>query len=143
VRDQASLVRSLAERDRARDPDGRFRINNFFCHADSWQAALPRLVENGEAVLMDLRSFSATNAGCIHELRYLVQNVPFSRCLLVVDDTTDEEFLKHTLTATWDTLSPTSPNYQRPLAETTVYRFASETTAMRAALRRLCEASMS
>jgi len=41
VRDQASLERSLAERDHARDPDGRFRINTFFCHADSWRAALP------------------------------------------------------------------------------------------------------
>jgi hypothetical protein len=143
VRDQASLARSLAERDRARDPDGRFRINNFFCHADSWQAAVPHLVENGEAVLMDLRSFSATNAGCIHELRYLVQNVPFGRCLLVVDNTTDEAFLKHTLTATWDTLSPASPNYQQPLADAAIHHFAPGTKAMRGLLRRLCEASAS
>jgi hypothetical protein len=118
-----------------RDPDGRFRINNFFCHADSWQAAVPRLVENGEAVLMDLRSFSATNAGCIH--RYLVENVPFGRCLLVVDQTTDEGFLNHTLTATGDTLTPASPNYQRPLADAAIYRFTSGTTAMRALVRRL------
>jgi hypothetical protein len=141
VRDQASLARSLAERDRTRDPDGRFRINNFFCHADSWQAAVPHLVENGEAVLMDLRSFSATNAGCIHELRYLVQNVPFGRCLLVVDDTTDAAFLKHTLTASWDTLSPASPNYQQPLADAAIHRFAPGITAMRRLMRRLCEAS--
>jgi len=140
VRDQASLARSLAERDRARDPDGRFRINNFFCHADSWQAALPRLVENGEAVLMDLRSFSATNAGCIHELEHLVHNVPFGRCLLVVDDTTDEAFLMRTLTATWEALSPTSPNYRRPLENTAVHRFTPGTAAMRALLRQLCEA---
>jgi hypothetical protein len=36
----------LAERDHVQDPDGRFRINNFFCHADSWRSALPRLVED-------------------------------------------------------------------------------------------------
>jgi len=143
VRDQASLAHSLAERDRVRDPDGRFRINNFFCHADSWQAAVPRLVENGEAVLMDLRSFSEANAGCLHELEYLVRNVPFGRCLLVVDDTTDDAFLKHKLTTTWDTLSPGSPNFQKPLPNTAIYRFASGTTAMRALLRRLCEASTS
>ena len=141
VRDQASLARSLTERDRVRDPDGRFRINNFFCHADSWQAAVPHLVENGEAVLMDLRSFSATNAGCIHELRYLVENVPFCRCLLVVDQTTDEVFLQHTLTATWDALTPASPNYRRPLADAALYHFVPGTTAMRGLLRRLCEAS--
>src|SRR5262249_59096758 len=71
VRDQASLARSLAERDHARDPDGRFRINTFFCHATSCQTALPRLVENGEAVLMDLRSLSCGNPCGVHEVRYL------------------------------------------------------------------------
>ena len=44
VRDRASLERRMAERDHAPDPDGRFRINNFFCHADSWQAVLPRIL---------------------------------------------------------------------------------------------------
>jgi len=141
VRDQASLARSLAERDRARDPDGRFRINNFFCHADTWQAALPRLVESGEAVLMDLRSFSASNAGCIHELQYLVRNVPFNRCLLILDDTTDKAFLERTLTQTQEGLSPASPNYQRPLDEAAMHRFAPGATAMRQLLPRLCEAS--
>jgi hypothetical protein len=141
VRDQASLAHSLAERDHARDPDGRFRINNFFCHTDTWQAALPRLVENGEAVLMDLRSFSATNAGCVHELHYLVGNVPFGRCLLIFDDTTDLAFLKHTLTQAWEELPSSSPNYRQPLDETAMYRFASGTTALRGLLRRLCEAS--
>jgi hypothetical protein len=140
VRDQASLARSLAERDRARDPDGRFRINNFFCHADSWQAALPRLVENGEAVLMDLRSFSAGNAGCIHELRYLVQNVPFGRCLLVIDNTTDKTFLERTLRQAWEELPSSSPNYRQRLDETAMHRFAAGTTPLRGLLRRLCEA---
>jgi hypothetical protein len=102
---------------------------------------LPRLVENDEAVLMDLRSFSATNAGCIHELQYLVQNVPFGRCLLVVDNTTDTAFLKRTLTQAWEGVSSSSPNYRRPLDETTMHRFASGTTALRGLLKRLCEAS--
>jgi len=141
ISDQASLARSLAERDHARDPDGRFRINNFFCHADTWQVALPRLVESGEAVLMDLRSFSASSAGCIHELHYLVQNVPFSRCLLVVDNTTDQAFLKRTLTQAWEGLPSSSPNYRQPLDETAMYRFASGTTALRGLLKRLCGAS--
>src|SRR5262249_17104650 len=142
VRDQASLARSLAERDRARDPDGRFRINNFFCHADSWQAALPRLVENGEAVLMDFRSFSASNAGCIHQLQYLVKNVPFGPCLLVVDDSTDQAFLERTLTQAWEELSSSSPNYRQPLSETAMHRFTAGTPALRGLLRQLCDASM-
>jgi len=59
--------------------------------------ALPRLAEEGDAVLMDLRGFTASHAGCIHELRYPAQNVPFDRCVLIVDDTTDEHFLERTL----------------------------------------------
>jgi hypothetical protein len=143
VRDQASLERSLAELDRVRDPDGRFRINNFFCHADSWQPALPRLVEDGEAVLMDLRSFSATNAGCLHELRHLVQNVPFDRCLLVVDGTTDEPFLERTLKEAWEQLPPESPNCRRSPDQAMVHRFEPGAAASRSLLRRLCEASTS
>ena len=72
VRDAASLERSVAEWDRESGSDGYFRINNFFCHADSWQTALPRLMQENDIVLMDLRSFSASNAGCVHELQYLV-----------------------------------------------------------------------
>jgi hypothetical protein len=140
VRDQASLGRRRAERDRVRDPDGRFRINNFFCHADSWQPALPRLVEEGDAVLMDLRSFSATNTGCIHELRHLTENVPFDRCLLIVDDTTDEPFLERTLRKAWRQVSPESPNHSRFPDEATVQRFESRNrgvaTALAATVRR-------
>jgi hypothetical protein len=86
VTDRISLQRSLAERHRAPDANGRFRINNFFCHADSWQRLLPRLVEEGDAILMDLRGFAASNAGCIHELHCLVQSVPLDRCVLIVDE---------------------------------------------------------
>jgi hypothetical protein len=139
VRDQASLEHSLAARDRVRDPDGRFRINNFFCHADSWQPALPRLVEEGDAVLMDLRNFSSTNAGCIHELRHLAQNVPIDQCLLIVDHTTDEPFLERTLKEAWQQLSPESPNHRRSPDEATVHRFEPGPVALRRLVRRLCE----
>jgi hypothetical protein len=103
---------------------------------------LARLVEEGEAVLMDLRSFSATNAGCIYELRHLMENVPFDRWLLIVDATTDEPFFRRTLKEAWERLSPGSPNYLRSFDEVTVHRFQSGTTALRPILRRLCEASM-
>ncbi len=139
VRDRASLERSLSERDRARDPDGRFRINNFFCHTDSWQSALPRLVEEGDAVLMDLRSFSAVNSGCIHELRHLTQHVPFDRWLLIVDETTDEAFLQRTLKAAWAQLAPGSPNANRSPDEAPVHRFESGHLAWQRLLRRLCD----
>ena len=63
----SSLVRSIAAFDDRRDVDGRFRINDFFCHADTWQAVLRRLIARTDVVLMDLRNFSSGNAGCAFE----------------------------------------------------------------------------
>jgi hypothetical protein len=141
VRDRASLERSLAERDRTPDPDGRFRINNFFCHADSWQPALPRLVHEGDTVLMDLRSFSAASTGCIHELRYLLQEVPIGRCLLVVDETTDASFLERTLNEEWERLQPGSPNHGEARDQAAVYHLGSGSAPLRRLVLRLCEAA--
>jgi len=139
VHDRPSLERSLNEGDREPDPDGRFRINSLFCRADSWQPALPQLVGEGDTVLMDLRSFSAASAGCIHELQFLVQEVPFDRCLLVVDDTTDERFLERTLKESWERLPAGSPNYGCPLNETAIHRLGIGTESVRRLVRRLCD----
>jgi len=138
VSDDASLARSLAARDQGADPDGRFRVNSFFCHADSWQAVLPRLVQEGDSVLMDLRSFAAGNAGCAHELRFLVAAVPFSHCVLLVDDATDEEFLSQTLTEALDSLAATSPNRGRAAEDMTRIRIESASMTLHRIMRSLC-----
>jgi len=141
VNDQNSLESSMADQIRTADPDGRFRVNNFFCHEDSWQPILSWLVQEGDSVLMDLRSFSANSAGCIHELRYLVQEVPYSRCLLIVDDTTDHGFLQRTLKDAWERLPPGSPNHSHPPDQVTVHSFKPGTAALRQLVRRLCDAA--
>ena len=140
VRDAESLARSVAAWDRASGRDGRFRVNNVFCHADSWQRVLPQLVRENDVVLMDLRSFSEKNAGCIHELRHLVGNVPLGRCLLLVDDTTDLAFLGRTLRMAWHDLPADSPNRGRSPDETPLHRFGSGPAAVHQLLGRLCEA---
>jgi hypothetical protein len=140
VRDEDSLERSLTQRDRVTDPDGRFGIENFFCQADAWQAVLPRLVDEGGAVLMDLRSFSAANAGCVHELRHLVEHVPFDRFLLIVDGTTDRQFLDRTVCQAWEQTSPQSPNHRRSPENAPMYRLESARVEFRPLVQRLCEA---
>jgi len=79
------------------DPDGRYRINEFFCHNDTWQITMERLARTSDAVLMDLRSFSPANQGCIFELGRLVDSVDLNRVVFLVDNTTDQEFLESTL----------------------------------------------
>jgi len=63
-------------------------------------------------VLMDLRNLAENNAGCVFEIRQLLNAVSLGRLVFVVDDTTDKSFLKRTLADTWCELRPDSPNVE-------------------------------
>lgn len=92
------------------DPDGLYRIEDYFCHLDTWQATVSQLAGSTDAILMDLRGFSTDNQGCIFELRCLVTEVPLDRVVLLVDDATDVATLEAVLGETWHSLPPGSPN---------------------------------
>jgi hypothetical protein len=115
VQGDADLERRMAALDTQPDPDGRFRVSEFFCHADTWQTTMRRLAEVAEGVLMDLRGFTRTNQGCIYELEQLLAGVPLDRLLLVVDGSTDRSFLEQTLADLWTRIPASSPN--RTLAQ--------------------------
>jgi hypothetical protein len=94
VSDGGDLRRRIEAMDAAEDPDGRFRVNEFFCHADTWQATMQALSARCDAVLMDLRSFSRANAGCLFELGVLLNTVDPARVLFLIDATTDRSLLE-------------------------------------------------
>ena len=106
----ADLDRRTAAMDRAADPDGRYRINEFFCRTDTWQMTMQRLAAASDAVLMDLRSFSPSNQGCLYELGRLLDRVDLAHVVFMVDETTDRAFLEATLHRLWSELSGSSPN---------------------------------
>jgi hypothetical protein len=91
------LARRLAEMDTSPDADGRFRVNDFFCHEDTWQLAASTLVAHSDVVLMDLRGFSERNAGCLFEIREIARLVPLHRVVFLVDRRTDEPLLRRCL----------------------------------------------
>jgi hypothetical protein len=91
----------LAAIDVARDPDGRYRVNELYCHADTWRPAVQALFDVSDTVLMDLRGFSARSAGCRFELEQLVRRVPADRIVLICDRTTDLRLLGEVLTTAW------------------------------------------
>jgi hypothetical protein len=97
-RDRASFQR-LGDLDEKRDPDGRYRVNKVYCHRDSWQPALQRLLATTDLVLMDLRGFSERKRGCIFELHQLVEQDLAQRTIFVVDDSTDTKLLEEVLSA--------------------------------------------
>ncbi|MGH8676208.1 MAG: hypothetical protein ACREVG_18115, partial [Burkholderiales bacterium] len=141
LRDRASLERRMHALDRAPDRDGRYRINSSFCLADTWESALLRLIQQGDVVLMDVRSFSERNAGCVRELRYLVDLVPLQRCTFIVDATTDMEFLRATLSSAWADAGPGSPNRSASPDEAPLHRFERGRSSIPGLLRRLCQAT--
>jgi hypothetical protein len=97
----AALEQRLSEADRGRDPDGRFRVADFFCHDDTWKLVLERLVSTSEAVLIDLRRFTRAQAGCIFEIQALVAAMPLERVVFVIDGTTDRPFLEGVVQDAW------------------------------------------
>jgi tetratricopeptide (TPR) repeat protein len=106
----ADLWRRFGELDMRPDADGRFRVNEFFCGNDSWKTAVQKLMDDSELVVMDLRGFSPQKQGCLFELQSLLDIVPVTRFILLVDASTDVPFLCQTLGAHWERLSPSSPN---------------------------------
>lgn len=114
VQNESDLDARIRSRALGPDPDGRYRANEFFCHADTWQLAMRKLAANSDAVLMDLRSFTASNQGCQYELQQLINIVPLTRVLYIVDDTTDLRFLHETLKQRWLNAAEDSPNRKNP-----------------------------
>lgn len=122
VRNEADLSRRLSELDLQPDPDGRYRVNQLLCFADTWQSAVRQLARRANAVLMDLRSFSEVNQGCLYELQQLLEHVAVGRILLIIDGTTDWQFLEATLHRLWASTSGGSPNRASGSSRLRVFR---------------------
>jgi len=101
VNTQHELEHRLATLDLAPDPDGRYRVNEFCCRDSSWQATVVQLIERADAVLMDLRGFSAQRMGCEFELRELALRLRGEQVVLGVDASTDRALLGAALGAAW------------------------------------------
>lgn len=110
IESEADMSQRMDQRDLHPDPDGRYRINEFFCRQDTWQMTMRRLAAASDVVLMDLRSFSPGNQGCLWELQQLLNGTPLEQVLFVVDETTDQPFLEDKLQTLWGRVSADSPN---------------------------------
>jgi hypothetical protein len=134
------LQAHLAGHDRSPDADGRFRPDNLFCRADTWRPALAALVGEGDRVLLDLRAFGPTHAGCRFELRHLVHHVPLDRWLIVIDGRTDTAHVDACLAEAWAELPADSPNLGTAPRTVRRQRLAPGDRGVHGLLSRLCRA---
>jgi hypothetical protein len=137
--DLESRIQSL---DETRDPDGRYRINEFFCHDNTWRATVHALVQRSAVVLMDLRGFGKNNRGCEFELAMLLGVIPLTRVVLLVDRTTRAEDLKNLLDSVWNKLPISSPNREVAAPMLHLFHVEDGSKALRPLLARLFAAAM-
>lgn len=88
VKDSGDLARRLAGCNRRQDPDGLYRLTQYFCHRDTWQRTLDALVAGCDGVLMDLRGFDERRLGCRYEIGRLAERVGEKPIVLLTDSTT-------------------------------------------------------
>lgn len=110
IRSKAELPQRIRESENGSDPDGRFRIHEFFCHEDTWRFTVTALLGKTDTVLMDLRGFSSANKGCEFEINQLLYAIPLERIMLLVDESTEKNFLNLRIQEFWSGLPSSSIN---------------------------------
>ena len=88
IRSPADIARRLVDFEWQPDVEGRYRVNECYCHDTTWQQALAALVRASDVVLMDLRNFVAQNEGCLHELRVLATTSGLARVVVLINERT-------------------------------------------------------
>ena len=122
VRSAADLQQRLQTLDTKRDPDGRFRINDFCCADTTWRATVTALMDRADVVLMDLRGITSQQRGCEFELRELPARLPPQRIVFVVDSATDRAFVRAALGHAADAVQFYELEKLRPAATDKLFR---------------------
>lgn len=52
IQGEKDLAQRVSNIDSKPDPDGRYRVNDFFCRADTWQMSMRRLAQRCDAVFV-------------------------------------------------------------------------------------------
>lgn len=90
ITDSDRLQQVLNALDLSCDPDGRFRVNEFFCFDSSWKMVLETLINQADRVLMDLRGYTTDRQGCSHELSVLADKPHLKKLIILFDEQTDK-----------------------------------------------------
>lgn len=86
IRSDQQVKNHLEDVDNEADPDGRYRINEFFCLDDTWESVARGLIKQSDVIVLDLRDFELTRVGTAKEIDFLSHSSAFSRTLVLVDN---------------------------------------------------------
>ena len=92
------------------DPDGLYRVDEYFCGQENWKETMVDLAKKSDVVLMDTRGLTASNLGTLYELQQLLNYVELQRIVLLTEGGEQNTFLHTTLQQLWQRISPDSVN---------------------------------
>jgi len=121
ITSRRQLDERLATVDLLPDPNGRYRVTEFWCGNNSWQATVTALMSRCDAVVMDVRGLTAARQGAIFELRQLGERLPVGRVVLVVDRRTDRSVIEHNMAVGSGTLRIVYAERNSPAALRSVF----------------------
>ena len=113
AKDAAEVAQQLMQTSLVPDDDLRYRRHAFQCTNATWRGAIRTLLDQADAVVMDLSNFSAEHLGCAWELGQILDRVPLRRVTLLINDTTDTALLGRILDTAGRRMPQGSPNFGR------------------------------
>jgi hypothetical protein len=91
----------LAGMDNARDPDGRFRVNDLYCSNSTWKPAVLAMIGQAGVIVLDLREYSRKRAGTRFELRELLGRADLRKVILLIDERDNLDDLRAEVEELW------------------------------------------
>jgi hypothetical protein len=85
------LHKRIAAMDDVPDPDGRYRVNDFYCFDDIWKEAVQMLLDSSDAIVLDLRGFTKARQGTAYEIGLLAGRGALGRAVFLVNAETNKE----------------------------------------------------
>jgi hypothetical protein len=101
VADPGAAAPRVAALDRLRDPDGRFRVTEVYCTADTWQPTVLEMMARAGVILLDLREYAGTRLGTRYELTEVLRRAPLQKVLVLVGIGDDVSGLRAEIESIW------------------------------------------
>jgi hypothetical protein len=125
VRTPSEIRAQVEGLDRARDPDGRFRVTELFCVEDTWRTTVDALMARAAVVLLDLREYHPGRAGTRYEIFQLMNIVPVARIIVLLGRNDDVDEVSVELQQAWSAMGNASPNLRLPAPALQICRLRS------------------
>jgi hypothetical protein len=101
IADPGEAAPRVAALDRLRDPDGRFRVTEAYCTADTWQPTVLEMMARAGVILLDLREYAGTRLGTRYELTEVLRRAPLQKVLVLVGSGDDVRKLRAEIESIW------------------------------------------